>query len=108
MTISDSILARWTRESNIDGSSKPVVVDLFAGPGGLSLGFELAGFRVAAGVEWDKNAAETYRQNHPKTILLEKNVAFVTPDEIIEKCGIPNVIIGGPPCKGFSSANTQS
>lgn len=97
------------RQESSDGSQrKPVAVDLFSGPGGLSLGFQWAGFRVAAAVDQDASAAETYRKNHPETTFLGKNVADVTADEIIAVCGHPDVVIGGPPCRGFSSANTQS
>lgn len=97
----------------IDASNEHVqngltVIDLFAGPGGLSLGFTWAGFVITLAVESNSNAAETYRNNHHKTILLESDASEIKPNEIDALCGKPDVIIGGPPCRGFSAANTQS
>ena len=46
---------------------KPTVIDLFAGVGGLSLGFEMAGFNVVLANEYDESIAEAYKLNHPNT-----------------------------------------
>ena len=83
------------------------ILDLFAGAGGLSLGFEETGlFSVAAIVENNKNAATTYKKNHEKLHYYEDilNVDF---KELQEKTGKIDVVIGGPPCQGFSNANRQ-
>lgn len=83
------------------------ILDLFAGAGGLSLGFENTGqFEVAAIVENNKNAAKTYLRNHPG---LKNYEDILTADfqQIKEECGEIDVIIGGPPCQGFSNANRQ-
>jgi DNA (cytosine-5)-methyltransferase 1 len=84
-------------------------VDLFAGAGGLSLGFELAGVRVAYALEADLWAAETYRINHPHTKLDVGDIRNISDDEIRDRVGCsPKLIIGGPPCQGFSHSNTSS
>jgi DNA (cytosine-5)-methyltransferase 1 len=87
---------------------KPKAIDIFSGPGGLSLGFKLAGYKIGVAVEMNANAAETYRKNHPDTVVLEKSAVNVSADEIVEICGMPEIVIGGPPCQGFSWANTQT
>ena len=83
------------------------ILDLFAGAGGLSLGFEKTGqFEVAAIVENNKNAANTYLRNHPGLKNYE-DILTVDFRQIKRECGEIDVIIGGPPCQGFSNANRQ-
>ncbi len=83
------------------------VVDLFAGAGGLSLGFEGTNqFEVVAIVENNKNAAKTYLRNHPGLKNYE-DILAVDFQQIKRECGEVDVIIGGPPCQGFSNANRQ-
>ena len=83
------------------------ILDLFAGAGGLSLGFEKTGqFEVVAIVENNKNAAKTYLRNHPGLKNYE-DILTVDFQQIKEECGEVDVIIGGPPCQGFSNANRQ-
>lgn len=83
------------------------VVDLFAGAGGLSLGFIQTGkYTVRAAVENNPHAQETYRQNH-QDIDLYSDVRDVDYKEILRKNTSIDVVIGGPPCQGFSNANRQ-
>ena len=83
------------------------ILDLFAGAGGLSLGFEKTGqFEVVAIVENNKNAAKTYLRNHPGLKNYE-DILTVNFQQIKAECGEVDVIIGGPPCQGFSNANRQ-
>lgn len=74
------------------------IVSLFAGCGGLDLGFERAGFHVAWANEKDPSIHETYRLNHPQTLLNTQDICEITSAEI------PNCegIIGGPPCQAWS------
>ncbi len=78
------------------------VLDLFAGAGGLSLGFKLAGFNVAGHVEIDRWAAETLRKNFKKSFVIEGDISKIDVQEITSKMGKVDIIIGGPPCQGFS------
>jgi DNA (cytosine-5)-methyltransferase 1 len=80
--------------------------DLFAGAGGLSLGCQLAGATPAFALEQDKWAAETFRHNHPDVTLLERDIECVSDSEILELERLrPALIVGGPPCQGFSHSN---
>lgn len=83
--------------------SKPTVIDLFAGVGGLSLGFEMAGFEVALANEYDPSIAEAYVKNRPKTKMIVEDIAKLPVDETFGPYeGKVTAIIGGPPCQGFS------
>jgi len=83
------------------------ILDLFAGAGGLSLGFEKTRqFEVVAIVENNNNAAKTYLRNHPGLNNYE-DILTADFDQIKRECGVIDVIIGGPPCQGFSNANRQ-
>lgn len=82
---------------------KPQSLDLFAGVGGLSLGFEMAGVDVLLAIEHDKSIAEAYRQNHPKTKMLVADIQELPlQDTFGEYIGKIDIIFGGPPCQGFS------
>lgn len=83
------------------------VVDLFAGAGGLSLGFAQTGrFSIVAAAENNPDARKTYKRNHKNTRLYA-DVRTIDYDEITESFGNIDVVIGGPPCQGFSNANRQ-
>jgi DNA (cytosine-5)-methyltransferase 1 len=80
------------------------VLDLFCGAGGLSYGFELAGFNVGAALDFDPIALETYRQNNPDIPVLQRDVASVSGKELGHIVGRDiDVVIGGPSCQGFST-----
>lgn len=86
----------------------PIGVDIFSGAGGLSLGAEMAGFQVGFAVEKDKSAAETYRYNHPGTLVLEDDIHNIKPRAILQPNEHVSIVFGGPPCQGFSLSNTMT
>lgn len=86
----------------------PKVLDLFAGAGGFSLGFELAGAHVKAAVEIDAWACDTLALNHPHTRVVKADIRSLTDDELLSIGYGCDVIIGGPPCQGFSIANKNA
>jgi len=91
------------------GEKPFTVVDLFCGAGGLSEGFRQAGFDILLGIEADATAAATYQKNNPGTQLIVKDIRTVSTKEIRKmiKNRKVNVIVGGPPCQGFSMAGRR-
>ncbi len=82
-------------------------IDLFAGAGGLSFGFLQTGrFQIVLAAENNFDAAQTYRRNHSGTDVTD-DVRKIDYAEVIRKYGDIDVVIGGPPCQGFSNANRQ-
>ncbi|MEM0174008.1 MAG: DNA cytosine methyltransferase, partial [Sulfolobaceae archaeon] len=86
---------------------RPVVVDLFAGAGGFSLGFKLESYEVAVAVDIDSAAVRTYSVNFPTTIVLQEDIKYLSSSDIMEvlKNRTPDVVIGSPPCEPFTGAN---
>lgn len=88
----------------------PRVVDVFCGCGGMSSGFKSAGFDIILGIDADTVAAETYAKNFPETKLIVGDIRKVTTEELMSKTGKRkiHVVVGGPPCQGFSEANWRA
>lgn len=84
-------------------------LDLFAGCGGLSLGFEMSGeFEGVAFVENWQPAIDTFKRNFPNSILLKEDITDLTEEDIKKLNGNSiDLIIGGPPCQGFSIAGKR-
>lgn len=84
------------------------VIDLFAGAGGLHLGFEKAGFNITLCVDNDKSVGKTHKLNYPHIPFENWNIADVTGQQISLRYGKPDIIIGGPPCQGFSTVGNRA
>lgn len=89
----------------------PTVISTFAGGGGSSLGYHMAGFRELMAVEWDDNAVETLRLNFPDLDIYHGDIAKLTVDEVLQRTGLQpgelDVLDGSPPCQGFSTAGKR-
>lgn len=87
------------------------VISTFAGCGGSSLGYKMAGGKVLLAVEWDDDAAMTYKHNHPGTQLYHGDIANLSVEEIFEWTGLHrgelDIFDGSPPCQGFSMAGKR-
>ncbi len=84
---------------------KPTFIDLFAGAGGMSIGFKEAGFQLVAATDWDYWSCETLRKNHKKGVFIyEGDITKISLKEFKQKLSVKKIdlIIGGPPCQGFS------
>lgn len=82
-------------------------IDLFSGAGGLTLGAEMVGINVVIAVENDPYAAQTYRVNHPHTLMINKDIRKVR-NLHIDRGDQSLVLFGGPPCQGFSTSNQKT
>lgn len=92
--------------------TNPTVISTFAGCGGSSLGYKLAGFQELLAVEWDDNAVETFKLNFPGVPVFHGDIAKLTGAECMRLAGgiAPgelDVLDGSPPCQGFSTAGKR-
>jgi len=89
-------------------AKKYTCLDLFCGAGGLSLGFKQAGFEIKGAVEFDKAAMETHKRNIASDFEYCGDIREITDEIIVSKFSGVDVIIGGPPCQGFSGLNRRN
>lgn len=108
MKIFKLILYNVFSNQSLPNSMKPKLkyIDLFSGAGGFSLGFDRLGFQNIFSVDIEPSFCKTYKHNFPKHTLIEKDIYQLSNSEIKEltKSEKVDVIIGGPPCQGFSIA----
>ncbi|QTC41498.1 DNA cytosine methyltransferase [Bacillus sp. V3] len=100
--------AKMLEEEIVD---KPTIIDLFSGAGGMSLGFKQEGYKIALANDIEQCCVETYIHNHPeipKEYIINDDIDKVITD-IEKKMRFDeiDIVIGGPPCQGFSNANRQ-
>lgn len=99
---------------------RPIAVDLFSGAGGLSLGFEQAGFDILAAVEIEEVHADVHRYNFPRTEVIAESACTLRIERLRQAItsshtrhergvwdGNVDVVFGGPPCQGFSAGGTR-
>lgn len=93
-------------QAQLDDPASIVVLDLFCGAGGMSLGFEAAGGFPAAGVDQDAWAVMSHSYNFLSKGVVQDICAIADPHAFLDELGIPrqrvDIIIGGPPCQGFA------
>jgi DNA (cytosine-5)-methyltransferase 1 len=90
----------------------PKVLDLFSGCGGMSWGLHKAGFQIIGGIDVWHQALQTFALNHPGAEIFKGDISEYSTKAIMKKLGIKkgelDVLIGGPPCQGFSKNQTAS
>jgi len=103
--------AAWHQHLAPRESDAPTVISTFAGCGGSSLGYSMAGFRELLAVEWDDNAVATFRLNFPDVPVYHGDIAKLTIEECLQLAGVGpgelDVLDGSPPCQGFSTAGKR-
>lgn len=90
---------------------QPTVIDLFCGAGGMSEGFRQAGFNVLVGQDIDATAGKTFEGCHPGSRFISGPIQQVSAEDLLAAaglgCGDLDVLVGGPPCQGYSYYNHQ-
>ena len=83
-------------------------IDIFSGAGGLSLGAEMAGIQISYGIEINPSAAKSFTRNHKGAKVLQGDIKDIDPSKLKEGNEPVFIIMGGPPCQGFSLSNTRT
>ncbi len=104
--------AAWQQHLAPRKQNAPTVISTFAGCGGSSLGYSMAGFRELLAVEWDDNAVATFRLNFPDVPVYHGDIAKLSVEECMRLAGLSgprqlDVLDGSPPCQGFSTAGKR-
>ena len=106
-----SLEAAWAAHLEPRDKGAPTVISTFAGCGGSSLGYSMAGFRELLAVEWDDNAVETFRLNFPEVPVYHGDIGALSVEQVLEMTGLKpgelDVFDGSPPCQGFSTAGKR-
>lgn len=101
----------WEQHLAPRKKNAPTVVSTFAGCGGSSLGYSMAGFKELLAVEWDDNAVETFKLNFPDVLVYHGDIANLSVNECLRLAGIEpgelDILDGSPPCQGFSTAGKR-
>jgi DNA (cytosine-5)-methyltransferase 1 len=87
-------------------AEKPKAIDLFCGCGGISIGLQNAGFEVLCGIDIEKKYIVSFEHNFPQAKALNTDITKKSPHEFMQEIGIEagelDLLVGGPPCQGFS------
>lgn len=101
----------WQQHLAPRAENAPTVISTFAGCGGSSLGYSMAGFRELLAVEWEQNAVDTFRLNFPEVPVHHGDIAQLSVEAVLSaaniKAGELDVFDGSPPCQGFSTAGKR-
>lgn len=101
----------WEEHLMPRAKNAPTVISTFAGAGGSSLGYSMAGFRELLAVEWDDNAVETFKLNFPDVPVYHGDIAKLSVEQVLSMTGLEpgqlDVFDGSPPCQGFSTAGKR-
>lgn len=107
----DILDAAWQLHLAPRAADAPTVISTFAGGGGSSLGYSMAGFKELLAVEWDNNAVETFKLNFPDVPVYHGDISKLSVEEVFKMTGLKegqlDVFDGSPPCQGFSTAGKR-
>lgn len=101
----------WLEHLQPKPENAPIVISTFAGCGGSSLGYSMAGFRELLAIEWDNNAVETFKLNFPDVPVYHGDIAKISVEDVLQMTGLKvgelDIFDGSPPCQGFSTAGKR-
>ena len=107
----DILEAAWQAHLAPREPNAPTVISTFAGAGGSSLGYSMAGYREILAVEWDDNAVATFKLNFPDVPVYHGDIAKLSVEDVLSMTGLRpgelDVLDGSPPCQGFSTAGKR-
>lgn len=110
-TYLDILESAWLDHLKPKAPDAPTVISTFAGGGGSSLGYSMAGYRELLAVEWDDNAVATFKLNFPEIPVYHGDIAKLSVEECLRLAGIEpgelDLFDGSPPCQGFSTAGKR-
>lgn len=110
-TYQETLTAAWLEHLAPREANAPTVISTFAGCGGSSLGYSMAGFRELLAVEWDDNAVATFKLNFPEVPVYHGDITRLSVAEVLKTTGLDvgelDVLDGSPPCQGFSTAGKR-
>lgn len=105
-------VAAHVRENLLDNAPVPTVVSTFAGCGGSSLGYRLAGYDERLAVEWDDHAVATFRANFPDVPAYHGDIAALSVADCLRLARVApgelDLLDGSPPCQGFSTSGNRA
>jgi DNA (cytosine-5)-methyltransferase 1 len=112
MTYPEILEAAWQDHLAPRDPDAPTVISTFAGGGGSSLGYSMAGYRELLAVEWDDNAVETFKLNFPDVPVYHGDITKLSVEECMKLAGLSgpgelDCLDGSPPCQGFSTAGKR-
>lgn len=111
MTYADTLAQYWQDAQAPRAQNAPTVISTFAGRGGSSTGYHMAGYRELLAVEWDDHAAQTLRMNYPHLDVYHGDIAALTAEEVLRRTGLQpgqlDLFDGSPPCQGFSTSGLR-
>lgn len=107
----DILKEAWQQHLELKTLDAPTVISTFAGCGGSSLGYSMAGYRELLAVEWDDKAVATFRLNFPDVLVYHGDIRKLTAEECLKLVGLKtgelDLLDSSPPCQGFSSAGKR-
>lgn len=107
----DILEQAWQQHLAPRAENAPTVISTFAGGGGSSLGYSMAGYRELLAVEWDDNAVATFKLNFPDVPVYHGDISQLSVEQCLEMTGLQpgelDVFDGSPPCQGFSTAGRR-
>lgn len=112
MTYPELLAEAWRQHLAPRAKKAPTVISTFAGCGGSSLGYSMAGYRELLAIEWDENACATFALNFPGVLIHRGDITKLTSEAVMQLAGVRpgelDVLDGSPPCQGFSTAGKRN